>query len=409
MARRTIFLGSSTSAPVDTQGPLRPSWPDIGSDGVSNDTSIGALAQAKAIALASETDWDIVRVWFGGGSSPELLIPGRVLFVPAGKTISRIAPVTPCPPTRKFPSAMIATGGVPTFPPGVKLDCDIASPGTIHNRSGGPVTLYKWSVRRSSGPGGELSGTYDGGTIIADGGVLVNVEAAAHNRPADYSLDKVWNLADLLQAGVLRRTDGSAETRVPFASENVWDLHGNPGDPTQPTTMPYPRFNAASRLADMSDRFFGRLALDVFEAFPVAEEGGHPYRPRLAPARYVTFPQSIAVAATTGAPATPDQPLVTVPTLNARSLEFSCRNDGNNDLYLLLVMPAYDDSILGVAGEPNTADAPAPQWLTLASGQEGSLILDDIRQPYAKILVGANVGGTYMGSALLTIKREVIE
>lgn len=385
--KRTIWLGSNVSRTVDTRAPTRPSWPDVDINGVIADVGIGGLRDVRALALGYETDWDLVRVWWAGGADPELLGPGRLLYVGRGQEVARIEPVIPAPATRLYDATNYRRGILaPTVAP--PLQGTMPDGGAINFTGTGTINLYKWT------------GSAWGAPTVVNPGALpgVNQNGNAHNRPADYSIDQTWTLADLIIAGLLVRPDGSAIPGTQIASEFAVDAHGNAGDVNQPGTLPYPY----GRFGDLSPLFYGRLAIDGWwDECPSPD-----YQPRLAPQRFIRF-GSIAVAA--GA-ASPDQPLLTVPVINAQQAQFTFTNSGAGNVFAHFRSPLGADGVTGISGiiEADPTGGASQQWGIFSSGTEGALVLDEINAPFLKVVLGADGGGaTIPAGATLAITRTV--
>lgn len=406
--RRTVFLGSTLERTVDIRGPLRRSWPDIDAKFFQYQAGIEQLAGARAIALAYETDWDMVRVYFSGAAddTAELLGPGRVLSTVddngAPRVIARIEPVMPAPATRLYdaeslrrglvkPEASAITGvgganwqnndGVIYYGVNPDLSPIVPAPPTF--------TLYKWNG----------SAWVFNATIAPGIGTVIpwsEADAGGHGRPVDYSWDRIFTVADYMFAGL------AAPMQYVYRSEFPVDAHGNAGVTAQPAPVTQasflpPNAGGAVRFADLSASFYARLAIDVFDACPPAE-----YVPKLAPQRFITFPDLVLP----GGSAEPTIALLTVPVINARGVEFLYRNDvaSAGVVYGLLVSPMATESILDTEGVPNQeTDQP---FQTVGVGDSGSLVLDQPRHPYIKILLGSDLGATVKG-AVLSIKREM--
>jgi len=405
MARRTVFVGAFPKTLVDTVGVARQSWPDIDTKGILADlATVAQFKGARAIALNPETDWDIVRVYFSGRlDAPELLCPGRVLDVPPESLIKRFEPVIAAPATRLYPASQQLLGDAPSPLVGAKWKVELASSGSafqFKNVSGVSQLIYNW---QDDGLG-NLS--YVTGDTIANNGhataaagsvtILANGAALAV-RAADYSPDGIYNFADFMESGAITFTDGTSARGLAFVSQILRDDLGNPGDATNPTTKKY-----AFQFAPLSPLFFGRLAIDVFD------EACVDYPPRLAPARQITFG---AIALTLGAGVAPDTPIITFPTINAAGVEFLFSNPVGSgaNIFAQLVSPLASDAITGIAGVPDAPPPPAAQFVTIPAGQEGSLVLDQAKHPFCKLVLGCDHNVTIPAGAMLTIKRHVTQ
>lgn len=391
MARRTVYLGSNVTTRVDTRGGsmVPASWPDLDVNGNLADAGIQQLQGARAIALAYDTDWDLVRVYLAGVVAPVLLGPGRILELPGGQRVQRIEPVTACPSTRLYDASQTRNGVGPSKATAQKWQ--VVGDVNIQNVTAGPLTIYKWQ-----NPG------WDAGTAIAAGAnAPCFVAQNAANRPADYSPDKLWSFADYLEAQLLVSGAGLTYNGQAFVSQLLMDMHGNIGDPTLPTTLLYGRYWAAGQLSQgaLSPLFYGRLAIDVFDDDCYPRDAG-----RLAPARMMTL---AAIAVAHGA-AAPDTAILTVPIINAEGVEVLLKNTGANNLFAQLVSPHADDLITSAAGVPYTDATSGLAFATVPAGAELSLVMATPRHPFVKLVVGADVGGTTIGAdSLITVKRAL--
>jgi hypothetical protein len=376
------------SRTVDTRAPMRPSWPDVDINGVIADVGIGGLRDVRALALGYETDWDLVRVWWTGGADPELLGPGRLLYVGRGQEVARIEPVIPAPATRLYDASMYRQGVVaPTA--AVPLNAPYPNGAASINYTGtGTINLYKWTGT-----------TWGPATAVGPGPLPgVSQNGAMTDRPADYSIDQTWTLADLIIAGLILHPDGARISGTQIASQFAYDAHGNAGDTRMPGLNPY----LSNRFGDLSPLFYGRLAIDGWwDECPSPD-----YQPRLAPQRFIRF-GSIAVAA--GA-ASPDQPLLTVPVINAQQAQFTFTNSGAGNVFAHFRSPLGIDGVTGINGiiEADPTGGASQQWGIFSSGTEGALVLDEINAPFLKVVLGADGGGaTIPAGATLAITRTV--
>jgi hypothetical protein len=156
---------------------------------------------------------------------------------------------------------------------------------------------------------------------------------------------------------------------------------------------------------DLSPLFYARLAIDVFDTCPPPN-----YEPELAPARYISLADFVVGAGTSasaGPPKLPpQQPLITIPVVNARGVEFLFRNTGGSVLHALLVSPSATDAIDDVGGVWNTDPDHPPEYAVVGPDESGSLVLDRPRHPYVKILVGSDTGAI-VSDAVLSVNREL--
>lgn len=390
MSRRRVYLGSPLQSPVDIHepSPAAPSWPDIDTTGALADAGIDQLAGARAITLGYDTDWDLVRVILTGGRR-ELLGPGRVLELGPTEQVARVEPTFKVPATRLYDASAQRRGLVaPTLPAGIKFTWDPGG-GLNNSQSTAPFTLYKWVA----GAGGVGAWTTIG--AVAAGAAVtepITVFDAATHRPADYSLDKVWNLADVTRNFLIPKTAGVPEDRPLYVSAVAFDNHGQPGDPTNPTTIRYPSLlnNSVFTFPNLDPRFYGKLSLDVFgDGDCIPRDAG-----ALAPERFVSLALYI--------PSVTNTALLTIPVLNARGVELLTRNVGGNDMTLVLLSPHPSDQIYDVNGVPNVDPAPA-----VAAGAELSLVLESPKHPLLKIAIATTGLGDLAADTLLTIKRSV--
>jgi hypothetical protein len=426
MARHTVFVGADQGlrpdalgpVRVDIRGPQRKSWPDIDrpsaggniiyASGRLADVDAGQLGQIdhiKAIALAYETDWDLVRVIFAGSGDPELLGPGRVLRVPKGNRIARIEPVTPSPSTRLYDNALAS--GAPQ--PGCYGWAVDNATKQFYNGSANPLQNWAWH-RIGSGPGfwQQAVPTTAPGALLA--GYSLDGDGTAFARSSDGSPDGLWSFADYAESGAIGWRNPSALplTGLAYVSGLPFDAHGNAGDATTPAVIRYSRYwaNGKLRFGALSSLFYGRLALDLFD-----EDPGPDYIARLAPQRQITFGY-ISVAA--GA-AYPDQPLITVPLFNARRAEFLFDNTGPGNLYVNFYSPAPNDQIDDLLGVPDADPSLVPPFYTVPGGAipnpgQAAIVLDPTIHPFGKIILGAAAGGAVIATgAVLTIHRSVTQ
>jgi hypothetical protein len=394
MSRRTVFLGSNMDRTVDVRGPSRRSWPDIDAKYFQQQAGIEALAGAKAIALAYETDWDLVRVYFSGAGddAAELLGPGRVLSTADSsgnpRAIDRIEPVTPAPATRLYDAEALRRGHVKPDANAFSTKIRYAD-GDYFWEGVGELVLYKWT-----GTAWAYHSSYPSDPNPVGRLPFSDMYGNAHGRAIDFSFDpdRAFTVADYVLAGLME-----SAYNPPLRSEFAVDAHGQPGDTAQPGTKRISGAGGAVRYADLSPLFYGRLAIDVFDACPPAD-----YIPKLAPERFITFPDIVVPAGGVA----PSIALLTFPVLNSSGVEFLYRNDGASAgaLFTVIVSPTADQSIASIAGVPNTeADEP---FNTAGPGDSDSLVLDEPRHPFCKILVGSDLGATLKGG-ILTIKREM--
>lgn len=400
MGRKLLWLGSGIEgAAVDVITPSAPSWPDIDVRGLAQDiVSPDKLAGVKALALSPWSDWDAVIVKYKSGQQ-ELLTPGRVLVLPASESIADFLPPTPMAPTRPYdatlqrskrPDPSTLAGKWFVFTDGTY---QIAPTGP----AGGTRPLYQWD-------GSEwtfYNNMANGAVPFLPGSLSLALTNSVQPRATDWSPDGVWSFADYAENGWL---DGNNDPLNGLAYVSYYALGnlGTPGDPVNYSTAQHFAF----RWAGLTPKFFGRLALDLFDGECVD------WAPRMPPQRQLCFSQLNVTQLTVNAdPLLPQQVVVTVPAFNVRGVEFLFHNGSAHPVYVSLVSPSTAIPYAQPDGVTVLAGSPPVSYATVPAGEDGSVVLDDVRHPFVKLVIGAGQqnGAFITAGALLTLTRRVTQ
>ena len=387
MGRSTIFVGTQIQGTVpDTASESQVSWPDLDINGTIADiVGQNKFDNVKAIALAASTDWDLVRVVTKAGAI-ERVGPGRLLVLNKGDTIARIEPVMTIPPTRPY-NGTLQRGQ--QQPPATSAWAFDVSTGYVRNVGAVTLQTYKWSGSAWVA----FSTVASGATLISSVGPTLTVQGAPLNeRATDYSPDGVWSFADYAWFGSILNADGSSAKGVSFVGSKTLGNLGTPGDLTDPTTIKF-----AFAWGGLNPFFFGRLALDVFDS------DCPDWAPRLPSQRQLTLP---AITLPNGGGAgPPNTAIVTLPAFNVSAVEFCFKNDSaTSGVYACWVTPSAISSYSSLDGVTETDGTST--YDTVAPSSDGSVVLENVRHPLVKLLLGSQAGQTLAAGGVITLTRR---
>jgi hypothetical protein len=456
MSRKIVFIGAQSAPPLDSYADPHPVWPDVDRkfDGSGTPIPLAGLYDdgqyvqqspgLQAIALAPSTDWDQVLIKFAGESEWRMLGPGIVLRPEAGTVDSyRVKPAIPCPSTRLYDASILRTDKSqatlpPYYPPrrvqrvpigdtvspfvpaavGASPNSwalDLTGDGNNHhfkNLQGGSWQVYKltkwggWAPFETVTSGGFTTAATDNGAA----GPL-----ASSNRAADFSPDGVWSFADYMAAGFvpfctvdMNHVSGYADASACIISSAPVDNHGNAGDPTNGSAIPYAAQLTIGGMpwGPLSNRFAAALSLELFlgECPPAS------YRPLLPPQRMITLPALVLAAAGSIPSNAPDgtyTPILTFPTINVERVQWTVESDGSTtgSPTITLGMASARDAI---DGQPAAQTIQPSPGLVITRGQGGSVFIDDAACPFVQLLgYGDGTTALLAGSQVVITRRFV--
>lgn len=431
--RKIEYIGAPNPNQLEAYLPKLPQWPDVDrvtssagviSPGTYDDGQFLTMAPGlRALALAPDTDHDLIYIQFRGESDWKLLAPGVVLFPEAGVTDRfKVKPAMQMPSTRLYDArqkrADKSAAPLPTTPPygiaaptglAVANNWTVVNP-TVDGVNGNKLinntavarVVYKWT-----GTGWKFfeNVASNGFATVAgaDGaiGPLANT-----NRASDFSPDGIWSFADYMEAGQILKSalvgpPATSAAGVAYVSAASFDNHGNAGDPTNPTTKLFNTTftSSAPPWGPLSSLWLAKLSVEMF----IDECPPPGYRPCVAPARVITLPQFTAPA---GVNLTP---LLTVPAVNVERAQWSVITDSTQgaNVSIALGSPLPSEGI----------DAPA-QTQTVANnlgavaGVGGAAFRGESDHDLVQLLAGvpngqATAGVILAGSRLVLVRRFI--
>ena len=395
MTRKTIMVGAQVEVPATNSSlnPLNgfalPSWPDVDTQQLFAPIDAAAFAAARAIALAPATDWDLVRVKLASGLA-ELLSPGRVLVLPPGDSVASFEPLIPIQATRLYNSQLQRTGAKP----GALTNWVVTTDGNFNIKTtatGGELYGWTGSAWNDSGPIGANTIPFVPPSI----NLALNTSELS-GRATDYSPDGVWSFADYAENGGLLFDDGTSAKGYAYVGSYLVGNLGTPGDLSAFSSIKF-----GFRWGNLTPLFYGRLAIDTWDGDCVD------YPPRLPSQRQLVLPP---ISYAGSGQNIPTQVTLTVPAFNVQSIEWLVRNNGggggggaHDDLYAQLVSPAAIDAFTTTDGV-TTSDG-TTTFGTIPAGQDGSIVLTDVRHPLVKLVIGS-FGAVNLSASVLTLTRR---
>ncbi|MCU1280301.1 MAG: hypothetical protein JWM53_3847 [bacterium] len=346
----------------------------------------------RALALAPETDIDLVRVFIGDDVEGFLLGPGMLVKLSGFTRVKvRVEPAVALPPTR-LGAAPGRFGRVPAAPDGWHLNPEF-SPGAIRNQTGADVDLFGWDGDKWV-PGAL---TITAGSRL-DLGWYLDTDPA---RAADLSFDGKFSVNDVVAAGAFGDYAGPL-----YVSKKLWDANGNAGDNgaaypalSAPPPTWVAGYGAFDALAPLVATYFARCGLEVWEGCDPGD-----FRPRLAPYRRVVL-NSGDIAVPNEA-VTPDGvTAIVVPAFNVEGATLVGRMAaGANPIRVAWVTPWVKDAL----GTPSKAIA--EEAIDFAGAAAAASFQSALSQLNASDLLQVQLKGqgvsTLKNGAVLTLARR---
>jgi hypothetical protein len=408
MAHRIVTFGSKLAQLVDVDG-VQVSWPDkdlrldntgarIPGSGTLLQTNSERYGRINFVALAYDTDWDLVRIRPEGAGEALVLGPKRLLDLRDFKaTTFEVQPHLAVPSTRMYNAVALRKYQRQSPPAPIAwtwVESDETG-GQWRNDTGADVDVLRWDGVTHAWVFEE---TVAAGDVLSRGVAGLDNHGVADSRAADYSPDGGdWSFADYAEAGmVLNDAQQSIAGRAYISVADV-DWRGNPGSNGAATTAKYAIF--ASTFADMSPLFYGRMRLEIWTDGDCPPAG---YVPRLAPVRYVTLARQ-QLRGHQGGATEPYLGVLTVPAINVERAQYTFLVESGGDNAFVQLVEARADNWIddsdGIADD---------DFLTVTAGDAGAAFLEEPTAAYIKIAAGTPGAASYIAdrSLLAMVRRE---
>jgi hypothetical protein len=273
--------------------------------------------------------------------------------------------------------------------------------GFVYNATAG--TLPWWSWNGDAWVGGGSSAANQG--VFTSASVNLTIDSAENNaRATDYSPDGVWSFADYAENGAILYDDNTTVAKgSTYVTSHDFGNLGTAGDAGGGFTTTHFYF----RFGELSDLFYGRLAVDVFDS------DCPDWAPRLPPQRHIVLPAlTLSASGSTGYL---NQILMTLPTINVESVMWTLKNTGgsgagSHSMWATMVLPQPSDDLDSLDGV-TVLSAPdgsggTVTYDTILSGDEGAILYTGVANPLLKILMGSDGGNGIEAGSIITLTRR---
>jgi hypothetical protein len=426
--RHIEYMGAQPGGALPVFLPPRAIWPII--DRPGGPGTIGKYwgrnveyPHIRAVCLHPFTDWDQCELLFEGESEWRLLSPGAILRPLKGEALRfSVRPRISSPATllydaanvRQSPDQFRAT-------PAVALSAwQFDNSGGANNKLfknvsavGQPV--YKWAGVPLGWNTGAPFETIAAGAWTSKAQIDGAVGPLANStRAADFSPDGLWSFADYYAAvKILATNPGNAVLPASAlivgcgAGSLVLDSRGNPGDPTNPSTIQFIQsgpfnLNEWARPTQGNSVFLGTLALDVWD-----DEYPPPwFRPILPPERVLDILSTLNIPINSlDGNGNPTNPIVTMPALNCDEIQvtLACDATSPQNITVALASPRPQE------GYDTVGQLLAPK-IVLTPGGGGADLRGENVHPYIQLAIGAPAAGTgkvAIGTQLTLRRRHI--